>query len=813
MDISRLLRPPALSRLALPFAMGFCTMASFAGESTVKFRKGDVLEILISGTATPAEKYAANELSAYLERIISTPITIKESPQASANAFPIVVGWHPMNADLVPEKLKEEQAIVDISPKAIRMIGGRSGATDSEKIPLHDRGSLYAVYDFLETVGVRWYRPEPWGEHVPDLEEIELPYGRSITEPVFKYRYGIAHYNTWGLSPEWLDRHFLAKKWAIRNRQNTNLWRERNKPGIDPNLFGGGYEVDFAHAYFQLAPSEKYFNTHPEYFALIKGKRSSDPGAQLCLGNPAVQDLVFEQVLEQVKGKPRQEIFSLDPNDTDLWCECALCVAMDNPAKTARYGKGAGGVSMSDRVMTFNNIIARRLAQAAPGKAVGTYAYWQYTEAPSEDLKIEPNVIVQPAAFASTYSDYSRKLDDARSQQNRNFLGVLEGYRNRTRLFAREYWSYYIWPGPLPLIHTMVDRLQNYHTRFGMEGVYSETHPCWGPQGMILYFYTWLLRNPHGDLEKEKDLYYRNFYGPAAVPMRGYHECLEVTAQNGPYFGSGGNRADALFTPEVISQLDNFLSEAQSLTDGKPLYRQRLEGVLAGQSFAKMAARFHAQVAKKDPAGAAATLKAMEALYYSFPDGTVFDVASNSHAAFGAIAFRDYRKQIEDHARMNALFESPKVVQIHNIGWRFKTDPTTGGQPLGYASAAFDDGQWAKVVAGQPWQKQGFADYRGTAWYRKAFKSPVVESGQRIILYLEAVEGNSEVFLNGKPVFSRRLDSASQKNSDPLYVDVTDVITPGQTNQIAVVIEGTGNAGGLIRPVYILAVSSIRPPT
>ena len=802
---------PGLARVGLFLILGFYAALSLAADLTIK--KGDSLEILLADNATPAEKYAAEELSTYLGRVLSQPIPIKSAFQPSGGAFPIVVGWHPLNADLHPEKLKEEESVVDIGSSAIRIVGGRSTVADTHNIPLHDRGSLYGVYDFLETIGIRWYRPEPWGEHVPKLDEIKLQQGRDQSEPVFKYRYGISHYNTWGAPPEWIDRHFMAKRWAIRNRQNTNLWRERNKPGIDPATFGGAYEVDFAHAYFLLVPHEKYFKEHPEYFALIKGKRSSSPGAQLCLGNPKVQDLVFEKILKQARERPNQEIFSLDPNDTDLWCECELCTAMDNPEKKAPYGSGAGGVSMSDRVMAFNNIIARRLAEVMPGKAVGSYAYWQYTDPPSEDLQIEQNVIVQPAAFASTYSDYSRKLDDPASKQNRSFLAVLEGYRNRTRLFAREYWSYYIWPGPLPIIHTMVDRLQNYHSRFKVEGVYSETHPCWGPQGMVLYFYTWLLRNPYGDLEKEKELYYANFYGPAAGPMRGYHEKLEKIAQDGPYFGSGGNRADALFTSSLISELDAFLSEAQKLTNGQAPYEQRLAGVAAGQSFAKMAAQFHALVKNKEQEKAAKTLKAMEAFYYSFPDGCVFDVAPNAQSAYGAWAFRDYRKQITEHARMDALFENPKVIQTHNVAWRFNTDPENKGRSMGWAQEKFDDAQWGKIDAGKSWQNQGFADYRGSAWYRKNFKRPVIEDGGRIILYFEAVDGNAEIFLNGKSICSRHVDLNSESRKAPIYIDITDAISSVQINQLAVAVENTGNAGGLIRPVYILAVSSIRPPT
>lgn len=792
----------------------FCAMAypllSTAQEQTLAVRKN--VEVLVSAKASEAERHAAEEVAAYLGKMLDTRIAVNVSEKPTG-AFPIIVGWHPLNAELRPETLGEEETLISIAPDAIRIVGGKSEARDEDGAPLHDRGTLYAAYDFLEMLGVRWYRPEPWGEHVPKLEKIELPIGNTRSQPVYKYRYGIAHYNT-GAAADWQDRHFMAKEWAIRNRQNTNIWRERNTPNQDIARFGGSYEVDFSHAYSRLIPHKEYFEKHPEWFALINGKRSSNPQAQLCLGNPELQEEVFRKVLKLAKENPNQGIFSLDPNDTELWCECALCVAMDNPDKKAPYGKGVGGVSMSNRVLKFNSIIARRLADEMPGKSVGSYAYWQYTEPPSENVKVDPNVVVQPAAFAGTYSDYSRKLDDPASKQNSRFLKVLEGYRQRgVRLFAHEYWSCYIWPGPLPIVHTMTDRLRNYHSRFNVEGVYSETHPCWGPQGMALYFYTWLLRNPHGDVEKEKELYYRNFYGPASGPMRSYHERLEEIASSGAvYFGSGGGGMDELFTPELIAELDGHIAEAQRLVAGQEPYEQRLASLVAGHELAKMSANFRALTARKEFGKAAKVLNDMEAFYYSFEDGSVFDVAPGSDGArrMQIYLFRDYRKLVDEDGKLLRLFTDPHITQIHNVGWRFNTDTRREGRPNAWSGKDFDDSRWGRINAGKSWQQQGHEGFKGEAWYRKSFTPPAIDHGRRMILYFDAVGGNMEVFLNGKSILVRSSEGGPK---EPVYVDITDLVKMGEKNQLSVAVESKDAGSGLLRPVYILDVESIVPPT
>ena len=63
-----------------------------------------------------------------------------------------------------------------------------------------------------------------------------------------------------------------------------------------------------------LLRPEEYFDTHPEYFAEIGGKRIREK-TQLCLTNPDVLRLVTEQVLEDIRSQPDARIFSLSQDD------------------------------------------------------------------------------------------------------------------------------------------------------------------------------------------------------------------------------------------------------------------------------------------------------------------------------------------------------------------------------------------------------------------------------------------------------------------------------------------------------------------
>ena len=53
----------------------------------------------------------------------------------------------------------------------------------------------------------------------------------------------------------------------------------------------------------------------------------------------------------------------------------------------------------------------------------------------------------------------------------------------------------------------MADRIRNYR-ELNIRGIYNESHPHWGPQGLELYMCARLLWNPDLDLERELALYY-----------------------------------------------------------------------------------------------------------------------------------------------------------------------------------------------------------------------------------------------------------------------------------------------------------------
>src|SRR5206468_2932078 len=130
------------------------------------------------------------------------------------------------------------------------------------------------------------------------------------TKPAFEYR---APYWSSGFDPVW-------KAHNCVNDENRQI----------PKKLGGSITYKgFCHTFYPLVPPEKYFSEHPEWYSLVKGKRTHD-AAQLCLTNPQLRDFMVQRVKEWLREAPDASIISVTQNDCDGHCECANCQALDD---------------------------------------------------------------------------------------------------------------------------------------------------------------------------------------------------------------------------------------------------------------------------------------------------------------------------------------------------------------------------------------------------------------------------------------------------------------------------------------------------
>lgn len=761
------------------------------------------LEIRIPEKASASEQYAAKELQTYFQKMSGAAIPILEG-NASTLKKTILLGRHQSSRQLW-EKLEDPNYyVIDASPGIIRIAGGYQPPVTNAKGQefVFDRGSLYGAYQLLEDQGIRWFRPEPEGEHVPKSNKLVVPNGRREFKPTFMLRWGVALYASHFTKAATKEQDLMARIWALRNKSNV-IGLYDAKYGASLYIGGGG------HAYSFLVPPS-LFKEHPDFFPLIDGKRT--PKGQLCLGNPELQDFFAAKLIQQGIKEPQTFMTSIDPNDGRGWCECPLCAAMDDPNLTIAGGKA---VSMSNRVMTFNNIIAKKVAAEVPKLRLYSLAYSSYMEAPTRVKKIAPNLVIGLTPFAGAFSDYTKSITDPSSTPNKRFLTAIRGFQKLDAvMFAREYLSNYAWPGPLPLLWVMQDRFQEY-AKSGFIGVYSETHPCWGPQGILLYMYLRLLWYPNLDLQQELKNYCRDFFGPAAEPMLHYYEALEKRGKGGPYLGSGGSEAQNLFTTEFLDELEPFIQKATQAAQGKPPYDWRVEGTAAGFQLARLYRNTAEQIKHGDIAEAKKSMDAMESLFgKKYPEGDVFNkgelYASHPDGKPRIPTFlREIKKQLAQADTLGSQYKNAQVVESFDQGWKFHTDPENHGVEQAWHQAQTKDTDWAQMSSEAPWQQQGYGDYLGTAWYRREFVSPPLQKNQHLILAFSAVDGDATVWVNGKEVGRHDLFDLDGINcwDAPFDFDITDFVNPqGKPNTLAVRVTKTSGAAGIYRSVKLLRV-------
>lgn len=220
--------------------------------------------IVQSASASRTVKKACTELQSYLKQIYGVKLSIVNDNTA-ASSMEIAVG-----------KTKRKGSAYTVDSSRIKNDGyeiKKSGNTILIAGNI-DRGALYGVFGFLEKYcGCGFYAEGV--EKVPTAKAMSLPASISyIDNPALPYR-GV----DWGCTYDSLT----SVKLRINDGHNRTLGATAGG-GID---YAGGL---FVHTYNALADPNLYFKNHPEYYALVNGKRDPE---QLCLSNPGVLKVVI----------------------------------------------------------------------------------------------------------------------------------------------------------------------------------------------------------------------------------------------------------------------------------------------------------------------------------------------------------------------------------------------------------------------------------------------------------------------------------------------------------------------------------------
>ena len=268
------------------------------------------------------------------------------------------------------------------------------------------------------------------------------------------------------------------------------------------------------HTFFTFVPFAEFRADHPEYFALVGGKRIEKwQDGQLCLTNPDVARIVAERANKVLDKDPSMDFIAISPSDANGPCECPGCAAV------LKEEKEQSGV-----LLRFVNVVAAEIAKRHPDVLVVTEAY-RHTLKPPALARPAANVVVR-LCLDRRIADYPFFFVEETPDK-----AILEEWRRKTdRLLVWDYitnFRHYLMPrADLPVL----ERNVRHYRDSRVHGVMLQTNYS-NLIGTLAAMRAWvgtkLLWNPDWSARALAEDYLRGFWGEAAAPgMLAYNDLL-----------------------------------------------------------------------------------------------------------------------------------------------------------------------------------------------------------------------------------------------------------------------------------------------
>ena len=358
---------------------------------------------------------------------------------------------------------------------------------------------IYAVVDFLEKeVGIRKFSPDC--EIYPQKKTLIIELGKD---------YPIVYI------PE--NTYRQVRSVFTRENKDFRYWLKQH---LQEDMFAEGF---FVHTFEKLVPRAIYFETHPEYFSLINGKRMHD---QLCLSNEDVFKIVVERLREEMKKQPEAKVWSVSQNDNFSYCSCPEC-----QKKNEREDSPSGAL------IEFVNRVAREF----PNKTISTLAY-QYSRKAPKYIKPEKNVQIM---LCTIEEDRNKTIEEAsqnalrKNPNAQTFAKDIQAWGKITKnIFLWDYnvdFAYSV--SPFPNFHVIKPNL-----KFFMDNnAFQHFQQANSEQGHeFAELKTYLISKLLWDINASQDSiineFLQGYYGKASEFIRQYIDTLQYFGQNSKVF-------------------------------------------------------------------------------------------------------------------------------------------------------------------------------------------------------------------------------------------------------------------------------------
>ncbi|MEO5600447.1 MAG: DUF4838 domain-containing protein [Cyclobacteriaceae bacterium] len=481
--------------------------------------------ILVPSTPTAHEQHAATVLQDYLLQISGAALPII-SANKGRSPYEIVLGQNDRLDDL-PVKinfnvLKEDGFVIKTDSLRLIIAGG------------NEKGTLYGVYTFLEKyLGCRMYSAKV--KIIPEQNQISLEKIDEQQLPSIGFRTTL-YEGTW--DREFIDWHKLDHD-EKGNRPEWGMW---------------------VHTFNALVPPEIHYEDHPEYYAMVGGKRLP---TQLCLTNPNVLEITIQNLRKKMAQNQEAKYWSVSQNDNRSYCTCDKCKAIDE-----REGSPSGSI------IQFTNQVADQF----PEKIISTLAYEYGRHAP-KTLRPRENVNIMLCSI-EIYRDKAITDDSTSADFAKD---VVEWDKIAKDIIV---WDYVIQfnhlISPFPNLHVLQPNLQ-FFAEHGVSAMFEQGNREVGGEFAELraYLISKLLWDPYLNVDTLMGDFLQGYYGAAALPIRMYiDEMRSALLKAGKplrIFGTPMEAETSYLTPQLMVRYEALFDEAEAKVAALPEVLERVK--------------------------------------------------------------------------------------------------------------------------------------------------------------------------------------------------------------------------------------------
>lgn len=768
-------------------ALSLCSMLLGGAAVVVTPEKA---EIVVPQNASATVRFAAMELQDHLKMVTEKKIPIVSRKSQGKYHF---IFEKPANV-----KLKPEEGVWEVTPRYSRFYGdSEPGIKANASVFRYRRtGDLTAVYDFLEKqLKFLFLAPGPLGTSYEKAKVLKLETGKNSWEPGRLKKRGL-RFSTPKYQEVQKDCFFPefyrknAKKYLADQDFYTRRWLKQMR-------MGGNVHYTYGHAFTTWW--KRYGKTHPEYFALVNGKRAPrnpkrPDTIKMCPSNRA---FINQIVSNWKKRTPRPQMINVCENDWGGYCECKECRALDAPAAPGEKWDR----NLTDRYLYLANEVLKEARKTDPKVRVSFYAYSVYRYPPKK-FRVAPGIVIGFVPHMMTL----QKSDEMYKAWRK--MGADE-------MFQRPNDQHINTGLPMGIEEILFNHFQ-VGFKNGMVGTdYDSLHGFWGTTGIADYILARAHVYPKRTFEEHLNEYCSAF-GAAAPEVKAYYAYFrnevwakrlfpqrEEIGRKGKY----GNFRRGLmwdlakyYFEKDFDVTDALLKKGlkKSLT---PSQRALLEHQLRVNTHARLT--YYAL-----SSSGAKKLQAAKKLHRFREENwekinmnwfTLFRLEAN----FGDTTGGRVAEKLRNYA-------DGKYMSLH---WYLTVDPDKKGDREKWYLKRPKTALTSRVRIDSGWENPGKAasasfksyikNYDGDGWYSLSFNVPAAWKGKQVWLLFSGVDESAWVYCNGK-LCGSRVSKGGDEWKMPFDIRIDEQIDWNRKNQqLTVKVRDVGGQGGIYRPVMI----------